>query len=110
MADPGGGATWRARTVYDWSIGSFETGSVELDAPEIVAAVASALLAVGARPPGECAAHGRTVPGGASARADWQRAVTYMWADDAGGTYLVPPGKVNGAAWRSLSRSNRPQP
>ena len=38
--------------VYDWSIGSFETGPVELDAPEIVAAVAGALLAVGALPPG----------------------------------------------------------
>jgi hypothetical protein len=35
-----------------WSIGSFETGTVELDTAAIVAAVAGALLAVGALPPG----------------------------------------------------------
>jgi len=34
----------------DWSIGSFETGTVELDTAGIVAAVAGALLAVGALP------------------------------------------------------------
>ena len=38
--------------VYHWSLGSFETGSVDLDAPEIVAAAAGALLAVGALPNG----------------------------------------------------------
>ena len=36
---------------HDWSIGSFETGTVELDTAAIVAAVAGALLAVGALPP-----------------------------------------------------------
>ena len=36
---------------HDWSIGSFETGTVELDTAAIVAAVADALLAVGALPP-----------------------------------------------------------
>ena len=35
----------------DWSIGSSETGTVELDTAGIVAAVAGALLAVGALPP-----------------------------------------------------------
>ncbi len=35
----------------EWSIGSFETGTVELDTAAIVAAVADALLAVGALPP-----------------------------------------------------------
>lgn len=34
----------------EWSIGSFETGTVELDTAAIVAAVADALLAVGAMP------------------------------------------------------------
>ena len=38
--------------VYHWSLSSFETGSVDLDAPEIVAAAAGALLAVGALPNG----------------------------------------------------------
>jgi hypothetical protein len=36
---------------HDWSIGSFETGTVELDTVAIVAAVADALVAVGALPP-----------------------------------------------------------
>jgi hypothetical protein len=36
---------------HDWSIGSFETGTVELDTAAIVAAVAGALVAVGALPP-----------------------------------------------------------
>jgi hypothetical protein len=36
---------------HDWSIGSFETGTVELDTAAIVAAVADALVAVGALPP-----------------------------------------------------------
>jgi hypothetical protein len=36
---------------HDWSIGSFETGSVELDTAAIMSAVADALVAVGALPP-----------------------------------------------------------
>ena len=82
--------------VYDWSIGSFETGSIELDAPEIVAAVASALLAVGALPPGSAlltAAHYRERR---PARADWQRAVTHTWAD-AARERARRAGRVNGA-------------
>ena len=35
----------------DWSIGSFETGTVELDTAGIMAAVADALLAVGSASP-----------------------------------------------------------
>ena len=35
----------------EWSLGSFETGTVELDTAAIVAAVTGALLAVGAMPP-----------------------------------------------------------
>ena len=69
--------------VYDWSIGSAETGSVELDAPEIVAAVASALLAVGALPPGSALLTAAQYRERRPARADWQRAVTHMWADAA---------------------------
>jgi hypothetical protein len=69
--------------VYDWSVGSFETGSVELDAPEIVAAVASALLAAGALPPGSELLTAAQYRERRPARADWQRAVTHMWADDA---------------------------
>jgi hypothetical protein len=36
---------------HDWSIGAFETSTVELDTAAIVAAVADALVAVGALPP-----------------------------------------------------------
>ncbi|HEY1321199.1 MAG TPA: hypothetical protein VGF32_13170 [Streptosporangiaceae bacterium] len=35
---------------HDWSVGSFETSTVELDTAAIVAAVADALLAVGTPP------------------------------------------------------------
>jgi hypothetical protein len=69
--------------VYDWSIGSFETGPVELDAPEIVAAVAAALLAVGALPPGSALLTAAQYRERRPARADWQEAVTHMWADAA---------------------------
>ena len=82
--------------VYDWSIGSFETGSVELDAPEIVAAVASALLAVGALPPGSALLTAAQYREQRPARADWQRAVTYMWADDAR-ERVRRAGRMNGA-------------
>ena len=68
---------------YDWSLGSFETGSVELDAPEIVAAVASALLAVGALPPGSALLTAAQYRERRPARADWQTAVTHVWSDDA---------------------------
>jgi len=82
--------------VYDWSIGSFETGSVELDAPEIVAAVASALLAVGALPPGSALLTAAQYRERRPARADWQRAVTHIWADDAR-ERVRRAGRVNGA-------------
>ena len=82
--------------VYDWSIGSFETGSVELDAPEIVAAVASALLAVGALPPGSALLTAAQYRERRPARADWQRAVTHRWADDAR-ERMRRAGRVNGA-------------
>ena len=82
--------------VYDWSIGSFETGSVELDAPEIVAAVASALLAVGALPPGSALLTAAQYRERRPARADWQRAVTHMWADDAR-ERVRRAGRANGA-------------
>jgi hypothetical protein len=36
---------------HDWSVGSFETGSVELDTAAIMTAVADALVAVGTLPP-----------------------------------------------------------
>jgi hypothetical protein len=82
--------------VYDWSIGSFETGSVELDAPEIVAAVAAALLAVGALPPGSALLTAAQYRERRPARADWQRAVTHMWADDAR-ERARRAGRANGA-------------
>jgi hypothetical protein len=68
---------------YDWSIGSFETGSVELDAPEIVAAVAAALLAVGALPPGSALLTAAQYRERRPARADWQAGVTHLWASHA---------------------------
>jgi hypothetical protein len=69
--------------VYEWSIGSFETGSVELDAQEIVAAVAAALLAVGALPPGSALLTAAQYREWRPARADWQTAVRYTWLDNA---------------------------
>lgn len=75
----------------DWSIGSFETGTVELDTAGIVAAVAGALLAVGALPPVT------TVPTGAPDRgpsdlrlilSDRQSAQMDTWAG---------PGRASGA-------------
>ena len=82
--------------VYEWSIGSYETGSVDLDAPEIVAAVAAALLAVGALPPGSAlltaALHRERRP----ARMDWQRAVTHIWAGNARDR-VRHAGQANGA-------------
>ena len=82
--------------VYEWSIGSYETGSVDLDAPEIVAAVAAALLAVGALPPGSAlltaALHRERRP----ARTDWQRAVTHIWAGNARDR-VRHAGQANGA-------------
>jgi len=83
-------------SVYDWSIGSAETGSVELDAPEIVAAVASALLAVGALPPGSALLTAAQYRERRPAHADWQRAVTHMWADDAR-ERARRAGRINGA-------------
>ena len=82
--------------VYDWSIGSFEAGTVELDAPEIVASVASALLAVGALPPGSALLTAAQYRERRPARADWQRAVTHMWADDAR-ERVRRAGRANGA-------------
>lgn len=80
---------------YDWSLGSAETGSVELDAPEIVATVASALLAVGALPPGSALLTAAQYRERRPARADWQRAVMHMWADVARGR-VRRAGRVNG--------------
>ena len=75
----------------DWSIGSFETGTVELDTAGIMAAVADALLAVGALPPDSALLTG--IPG--RARSDWrltlsdrQLALLDTWAG---------PGRASGA-------------
>ena len=68
--------------VYDWSLGSFETGSVELEAPEIVAAVAGALLAVGALPAGSPLLVSARYRERRPAHMDWQRAAMYTWSDD----------------------------
>lgn len=80
--------------VYEWSIGSFETGSMELDAPEIVAAVAAALLAVGALPPGSALLTAAQYRERRPARADWQTSVTSMWLDNAS---VRRAGQANGA-------------
>jgi hypothetical protein len=75
----------------DWSIGSFETGTVELDTAGIVAAVADALLAVGALPPVTAVLTG--VPDSAHSDqhlilSDRQSAHMDTW---------VGPGRANGA-------------
>ena len=67
----------------DWSIGSFETGTVELDTAAIVAAVAGALLAVGALPPDSAVLTGitdRVRPDWHLALSDHQRALMEPWA------------------------------
>ncbi len=88
----------------DWSIGSFETGTVELDTAAIVAGVARALLAVGALPPDSAVLTG--LPGRVCrdwrlALSDRQLALMDTWA---------APGSRAAPAWRSGSRSSRPQP
>jgi len=57
---------------HDWSVGSFETGAVELDTAAIVAAVAGALLAAGAVPPDSAVLAGITD----RVRRDWQLALS----------------------------------
>jgi hypothetical protein len=67
---------------HDWSIGSFETGTVELDTAAIVAAVAGALLAVGALPPDSAVLTGitdRVRPDWHLALSDRQRALMDPW-------------------------------
>jgi hypothetical protein len=75
----------------DWSVGSFETGTVELDTAAIMAAVADALVAVGALPPDSAVLTGITD----RVRRDWhlalsdrQRALMEPWAS---------PGSASGA-------------
>ncbi len=75
----------------DWSIGSSETGTVELDTAAIVAAVAGALLAVGALPPDSAVLTG--LPGRVCrdwrlALSDRQLALMDTWAG---------PGRPSGA-------------
>jgi hypothetical protein len=53
---------------HDWSTGSFETGTVELDTAAIMAAVAGALVAVGALPPDSAVLTGITD----RVRRDWR--------------------------------------
>jgi hypothetical protein len=56
----------------DWSIGSAETGTVELDTAQIVAAVAAALVAVGALPPDSAVLRGISD----RVRDDWRLALS----------------------------------
>ncbi|MGH3149144.1 MAG: hypothetical protein ACRDOB_00220 [Streptosporangiaceae bacterium] len=76
----------------DWSIGSSQTGTVELDTAGIVAAVAGALLAAGALPPDSAVLTGLRD----SVRSDWrlalndrQLALTDTWAGPASGAGLA---------------------
>ena len=76
---------------HDWSVGSFETGTVELDTAAIVAAVAGALVAVGALPPDSAVLTGvtdRVRPDWHLALSDRQRALMEPWAS---------PGQGSGA-------------
>ena len=76
---------------HDWSVGSFETGTVELDTAAIVAAVAGALVAVGALPPDSAVLPGvtdRVRPDWHLALSDRQRALMEPWAS---------PGQGSGA-------------
>jgi hypothetical protein len=68
---------------HDWSVGSFETGRVELDTAAIVAAVADALVAVDALPPDSAVLTGvtdRVRPDWHLALSDRQRALMGPWA------------------------------
>jgi hypothetical protein len=82
--------------VYHWSLSSFETGSVDLDAPEIVAAVAGALLAVGALPPGSALLEAPQYRERRPARADWQISVKHSWVAGAR-ERMRRAGHANGA-------------
>jgi hypothetical protein len=76
---------------HDWSIGSFESGTVGLDTAAIVAAVADALLAVGALRPDSAVFTGitdRVRPDWHLALSDRQRALMDPWAS---------PGHASGA-------------
>ena len=76
---------------HDWSIGSFETGTVELDTVAIVAAVADALVAVRALPPDSAVLTGvtdRVRPDWHLALSDRRRALMEPWAS---------PGQESGA-------------
>jgi hypothetical protein len=69
MADPGENYLAQfAPPAPHWSIGTQETGSVELDTTAIVAAVTDALLAVGAVPPDSAVL--ASLPG--SVHSDWR--------------------------------------
>jgi len=73
----------------EWSIGSFETGTVELDTAAIVAAVADALVAVGAVPADSAVLAGitdRVRPDWHLALSDRQRELTQPWADPGAGS------------------------
>jgi hypothetical protein len=75
----------------DWSIGSFETGTVKLDIAGIVAAVAGALLAVGALPPDSAVLTGtpdRAYSDWRMALSDRQLTLMDTWAG---------PGQASGA-------------
>jgi hypothetical protein len=76
----------------EWSIGSFETGTVELDTAAIVAAVAGALVAVGALPPDSAVLTGitdRARPDWRLALSDRQLALTEPWDSSGQGADLA---------------------
>ncbi|HEY2268151.1 MAG TPA: hypothetical protein VGI96_36425 [Streptosporangiaceae bacterium] len=84
----------------EWSIGSFETGTVELDTAAIVAAVADALVAVGAVPADSAVLTGiaeRVRPDWRLALSDRQRALMEPWDSSGQGADLaarLPLGKT----------------
>jgi hypothetical protein len=98
----------------DWSIGSFETGTVELDTAAIVAAVADALLAVGAVPPDSAVLTGiadRVRPDWRRDLSDRQQALMDPWASpgpatDADLAVRLPLGQATAVLERITARED----
>jgi hypothetical protein len=96
----------------EWSIGSFETGTVELDTAAIVAAVADALVAVGEVPADSAVLTGitdRVQPDWRLAPSDQQLALTQPWASpgqDADLAVRLPLGSATAVLERMTVRED----
>ena len=91
-------------SVTSMSIGA-DGGTVELDTAQIVAAVADALLWVGALPPDSGLLAGGTAAG--ARPCGWRQSLAHLWGRQAGRRAL--DGDPAGRAWRPGCRCGRPR-